>query len=162
MDFCQEVIHGEVAWKVLGTDHPEVIETMNNLADFLSEKENTLDGFTMYVDAFENALRRIGPNHHTTDMVLANMIASIEDGEVKLNNYPELRTRIITMLSNPKWMHAFKDDISIFEEDPESDNDSSSSSSSSSGSSSLSGSSSSSSSSGSSSGSSSSSGSGSD
>jgi len=71
---------------VLGTTHPDTIETLNNFGDFLTELfEETEDaahveeGVGCYEKGLEGALKRMGPTHPTSRMLLGNIIASLEE-----------------------------------------------------------------------------------
>lgn len=72
--------------EVLGTTHPDTIETLNNFGDVLTDDyDNTfVEGYSMYQAGLDGALKRMDPNHPTPRMLVANMRGVLED-DLKLD-----------------------------------------------------------------------------
>eukprot|EP00980_Cylindrotheca_fusiformis_P002700 scaffold627_cov125-Cylindrotheca_fusiformis.AAC.17 len=102
---------------ILGNDHPETIECSGNYGDLCIWREDEgslLRGYKLYMAAFEAALNRLGPDHPTTDNLIASIMSTAED-ELIFDKNPELKTHLLHVLSNPKWSYRFEGDIKKIE-----------------------------------------------
>mmetsp|Transcript_11341 Transcript_11341/g.14937 ORF Transcript_11341/g.14937 Transcript_11341/m.14937 type:complete len:521 (-) Transcript_11341:121-1683(-) len=103
--------------EVLGKDHPETIETMNNFGDFLTERyedkdrKNYVKGICLYMDGLEGALKRLGPDHVTTKMLAETIKGELEDNSDLLDENPQLKERGQEIVEN------YEDYADLFEEE---------------------------------------------
>jgi hypothetical protein len=98
---------------ILGKDHPESIECIGNYGDLLTvlgDKDSLLKGYGLYMDAFTASLKRLGPDHPTTDNLISNILATVEEDFIFDEN-PELRSHLLHVLSDPKWSDHFADEL---------------------------------------------------
>jgi hypothetical protein len=98
---------------ILGKDHPESIECSGNYADLLTElgdNDSLLKGYGLYMDALTASLKRLGPDHHTTDNLIGSILATVEE-ESFFDENPELRSHLLHVLSDPKWSDHFADEL---------------------------------------------------
>lgn len=98
---------------LLGKDHPESIECMGNYGDSctsLGDSDSMLKGYHLYLDGFASALQRLGPEHPTTDNLIGNIMATAEEDGI-FDEYPEEKSGLLHLLSDPRWSHHFEEDI---------------------------------------------------
>jgi hypothetical protein len=79
---------------ILGKDHPESIEPTRDYGDrltVLGDKDGLFRGYGLYMDAFTASLRRLGPEHPTTDNLIPNVLATVEEEFIFLE-YVELKS----------------------------------------------------------------------
>jgi len=68
---------------ILGTSHPDTIETLNNFGDLLTDNDETvIEGFRCYQTGLDGALKRMDFNHPTPRMLVANMLGVLEEGNI--------------------------------------------------------------------------------
>jgi hypothetical protein len=98
---------------ILGKDHPESIECIGNYGDCLTvlgDKDSLLRGYGLYMDAFTASLRRLGPEHPTTDNLIANILATVEEEFIFVEN-PEVKSHLLHVLSEFKRSDHFAEEI---------------------------------------------------
>jgi hypothetical protein len=69
-----------------------------------------LKGYGLYMDALTASLKRLGPDHHTTDNLIGSILATVEE-ESFFDENPELRSHLLHVLSDPKWSDHFADEL---------------------------------------------------
>ncbi|HXX01456.1 MAG TPA: tetratricopeptide repeat protein [Candidatus Acidoferrales bacterium] len=69
----------EIRRRVLGSNHPETLLSINNLANALSDEGKLTDADVLYKEVIDRSRRVLGPAHHTTTMAMNNYALNLQD-----------------------------------------------------------------------------------
>jgi hypothetical protein len=73
----------ETRKRVLGTEHPDTLTSMNNLAHALKHQNHDDEAIELMASCMELCMKVLGPSHHHTQSVFMTLMAWLSASRVR-------------------------------------------------------------------------------